>query len=286
MELVHIGSMDFYETAQNIGLQHVQCRLGGNNMKLGAQLFTVRAQCKTLEGLSESLKKVADIGYTTVQISGSCTYDAHWLKQELDKNGLKCVLTHTAPVRLQEETVAVCREHKIFGAGCVGLGGFVFQNSELPDQYNRFVELYKPVAKTIKEQGLYFMHHNHDYEFLKTGGKTILEKLAEDFSPDELGFTLDTFWVQAGGASPAEWIRQLKGRVPCVHLKDYQSARGGFAENICAIGDGNINFDPIIQAAEAAGTEYLLVEQDDCHGEDPFACLDRSYRNLRAMGLL
>ena len=254
-------------------------------MKLGAQLFTVRAHCKTLEGFSESLKKVADIGYTTVQISGTCPYDAHWLKTELDKNGLKCVLTHTPPVRLQEETAAVCQEHKIFGAECVGLGGFVFQSEDLEALYAQFVETYLPVAKTIKDQGRYFMHHNHDYEFQKIGGKTILEKLAEDFAADALGFTLDTFWVQAGGGSPADWIRQLKGRVPCIHLKDYQSARGGFNENICAIGDGNIKFDPIIHAAEDAGTEYLLVEQDDCHGEDPFACLERSYRYLRAMGL-
>ena len=254
-------------------------------MKLGAQLFTVRAYCKTLEGFSESLKKIADIGYTTVQISGTCPYDAHWLRQELDKNGLKCVITHTAPARLQEETVAVCQEHKIFGTGCVGLGGYVFNGDDLPAQYTRFVELYKPVAGAIKEQGLCFMHHNHDYEFQKIDGKTILEKLAEDFSPDEMGFTLDTFWVQAGGASPVEWIEKLKGRLPCIHLKDFRYARGGFNENMAAIGDGNIHFEPIIRAAEAAGTEYLLVEQDDCHGEDPFACLDRSYRNLRALGL-
>ena len=56
-------------------------------------------------------------------------------------------------------------------------------------------------------------------------------------------------------------------------------------DHICAVGDGNINFEPVIRAAEDAGTEYLLVEQDLCHGEDPFACLARSYRNLRALGL-
>ncbi len=253
-------------------------------MKIGAQFYTIREHCKTLEDFSESLKKVADIGYTTVQISGTCQYEAQWLKDELDKNGLKCVLTHTAAPRLQNETVAVCQEHKLFGAGCVGLGMHAIKG-DLEAEYAKFVETYKPVAKAIKEQGLYFMYHNHDQEFQKIGGKTILEKMSEDFAPDEMGFTLDTFWVQAGGASPVEWVEKLKGRLPCIHLKDYRYARGGFPENICAIGDGNIHFEPIIQAAEAAGTEYLLVEQDNCHGEDPFECLARSYRNLRAMGL-
>ena len=129
------------------------------------------------------------------------------------------------------------------------------------------------------------MYHNHDHEFRKIGGKTILEKMAEDFAPDEMGFTLDTFWVQAGGANPVEWIEKLKGRLPCIHLKDFQFARGPIHDHICAVGDGNINFEPVIRAAEDAGTEYLLVEQDLCHGEDPFACLARSYRNLRALGL-
>ena len=39
------------------------------------------------------------------------------------------------------------------------------------------------------------------------------------------------------------------------------------------------------KAAERAGTEYLLVEQDDCNGEDPFGCMARSYRYLAAQGL-
>ena len=69
-------------------------------MRIGAQFFTLREHCQTLDGLAQSLKKVADIGYEYVQISGTCAYDADWLKQELDRNGLKCVLTHIAPDRL------------------------------------------------------------------------------------------------------------------------------------------------------------------------------------------
>ena len=49
--------------------------------------------------------------------------------------------------------------------------------------------------------------------------------------------------------------------------------------------EGNIDFDSILEACEAAGTEYLLVEQDDCYGEDPFECLRVSYQNLKARGL-
>ena len=59
-------------------------------MKIGAQFYTIRDFCKTLDDFSESLKKVADIGYKTVQISGTCAYTPEWLKAELLKNGLEC----------------------------------------------------------------------------------------------------------------------------------------------------------------------------------------------------
>ena len=63
-------------------------------MKIGAQFFTLRQHCKTPEDLALSLRKVADIGYTTVQLSGTCPFDAQWMKEQLDANGLRCVITH------------------------------------------------------------------------------------------------------------------------------------------------------------------------------------------------
>ena len=255
-------------------------------MKIGAQLFTTRAFCKDLTSFAETLKKVADIGYTTVQVSGTCEFEADWLKQQLDQNGLRCVLTHTAPQKLQEQLAKVCADHKIFGCRCVGLGGYPLMDGDPAVEYAKFVDIYKPIARELKKQGLYFMYHNHDREFFRLNGKTIMHHMAEDFAPDEMGFTLDTFWVQAGGANPVDYIRELKGRLPCIHLKDFAYGRGdGFKVNMAAVGEGNINFEAVINAAADAGTEYLLVEQDDCHGEDPFDCLKRSYNNLRALGL-
>ena len=67
-------------------------------------------------------------------------------------------------------------------------------------------------------------------------------------SADELGFTLDTYWVQYGGGNPAEWIERLSGRVPCIHLKDY-----AYDQKMAVIGEGNINFDKVFEKAEKAG---------------------------------
>ena len=248
-------------------------------MEIGAQFYTLRDFCKDLDSFAETLKKVADIGYKTVQISGTCDYEPEWLKSELKKNGLKCVLTHTPADKLQNDPAKVAAEHDLFDCKYVGLGWFGFDEEKEGQHYDDFIRIYKPVANTLKQNGKYFMYHNHDGEFKKYNGKLIIESLAEDFSPDEMGFTLDTFWVQAGGGDPAQWIERLSGRVPCIHLKDY-----AFGRKMAVIGEGNINFDRVFEKAESAGTRYMLVEQDDCNGEDPFDCLKRSYEYLKSRG--
>ena len=244
-------------------------------MEVGAQLYTVRDYCKTLDDFALTLRKVADIGYRTVQVSGTCAYDAEWLKKELDRNGLRCVITHIPADKLQNETAQVIADHHTFECDHIGLGWYGFADQS----YEDFIKTYLPVAKQIREGGKYFMYHNHDQEFIRLGDKIVMEKLMEDIPADIMGFTLDTFWVQAGGGDPAQWLEKLAGRIPCIHLKDFSYGR-----KMAVVGEGNINFDRVFEKAEAGGTKYMLVEQDDCNGEDPFDCLRRSYLYLKANG--
>lgn len=248
-------------------------------MELGAQFYTIRQFCGTPEGIAESLKKVADIGYKTVQISGTCDYDPAWLKSELDKNGLRCVLTHTPGEKLKADPVKIARDHDILNCKYVGLGWFGFDDKNKKTTAD-FINDFKETAHILHEYGKYFMYHNHDLEFNKEDGRLIIEKLAEEMPADEMGFTLDTFWIQAVGADPSEWIERLKGRIPCIHLKDF-----AFGKRMSVIGEGNMNFDRILEKADSSDVEYLLVEQDECYGEDPFDCLKRSYDHLHSLGL-
>jgi len=174
----------------------------------------------------------------------------------------------------------VIRDHDTLDCEYVGLGYWAFDAARDDQTYERFAGLAVPMAKQLHDGGKYFMYHNHDNEFRRAeDGKLYLEKLAELLPPDLMGFTLDTFWVQAGGGDPAQWLEKLSGRIPCIHLKDF-----AFGRKMAVIGEGNINWDRVFEKAEAGGTQYMLVEQDDCNGEDPFACLARSYAFLKANG--
>ncbi|HOA84608.1 MAG: sugar phosphate isomerase/epimerase [Clostridiales bacterium] len=252
-------------------------------MKIGAQLYTVREYCQTTEGFAETLKKIADIGYTTVQVSGTCKYEPEWLAEQLKQTGLSCVITHTNPAEIQKDPEGVVRAHNVFGCRHIGIGSLPGGCDGL-DKIDEFIEEFLPVAKAIRDNGSYLMYHNHHFEFGKYNTKmTYLERMIEAFPADSLGFTLDTYWIQVGGGNPAEWIIKLKGRVPCIHLKDLVMFKK--EQRMAPVGYGNINFDAVISAAESAGTEYLLVEQDNSYGENPFDALKKSYEYLRSKGL-
>ncbi|MBO5312891.1 MAG: sugar phosphate isomerase/epimerase [Clostridia bacterium] len=251
-------------------------------MKIGVQFYTLREKCETLEGLSESLKRVADMGYTTVQISGVCPYEAEWLRDELKKNSLECVLTHWNGDEIKQDPVSVINKHNIFSCKNIGLGCMPGGPSE--ENLYKFLEEFPSVAKTVRENGSKLFYHHHHWEFGRCAdGERMIDKILRTFSPEELGITVDTYWAQYSGADSAEFIERLKGRCECIHVKDFEIV--GSEQRMASVGHGNINFERVIASAESAGANYLLVEQDNCYGADPFECLKNSYEYLKSLGL-
>ncbi len=250
-------------------------------MTLGAQLFTLRDYTQTEKDLDYSLGRVAEMGYKTVQISAIGPIPAETVRELCDKHGLEIVLTHTDPNRILNDTEAVIREHEIMGCEYIGIGMMPKKYCS-PEWLPHFAEDYKEPAKKIAAAGKLLMYHNHNIEFQKFGGKLVLETLMESFAPEELGFTLDTYWVQMGGADVCDWLTRLKGRTPCVHLKDM--AVRGWDPIMAPVMEGNLDFRKILRTLEElGGVKHLLVEQDICEGS-PFDCLKTSYDNLHRLG--
>ncbi len=253
-------------------------------MIIGAQLYTVRDFAKNLTDFEETLKKIADMGCKTVQVSGTCEYEAEWLNEKLKETGLKCVLTHIKPADILENTEKVCRDHGIFGCSNIGLGAV--PGGKLDDEvYEKFKADFMPAIKKVNKAGYRFFYHNHAFEFSKSAdGNRFFEKMLADFPAELMGITFDTYWAQFAGADPAKVLLSLKGRAQCVHLKDMCATERN-VNRMAPVGHGNMNFDAILAAAEQVGTEYLLVEQDQCYEEDPFVCLKKSFDYLKSMGM-
>lgn len=259
-------------------------------MKIGAQLYTVHDYTKTLEGIEETFKKVADMGYTSVQVSGTCKYEAEWMKEMLDKYGLECPITHSDIPAIAADTDNVIAFHKTMGVKYIGMGGMrgLWSAEYKEDPYkvqDNFVRDYVPAGKKIAAAGCYMMYHNHAGEFApRPDGTLLMDYLLENFTEEAMGFTLDVHWVKAGGHDPVEWLNKLKGRTPCVHFKDLITTDEGKFK-YAPVGAGELDFDAIIETCQNNGVEYAFVEQDDCYGEDPFKCLKSSLDYLHSKGL-
>ena len=250
---------------------------------LGAQLYTVRQFTQTLDGVAESLKKVADIGYRAIQISGFGPVAAEDVARIVDDNGLAVASTHTSWDRFVNDLDAVIEEHKLWKCSHRAIGGLPNEYRSL-DGLQRFLDAVGPVAEALGQEGMDFSYHNHSHEMARYGEKTWLAMLYEQAAPDVVKAEIDVYWIQAGGGDPALWVRKCAGREPLLHLKD-MSVTSEREQRFAEIGEGNLNWSAIMDAAREGGVEWYLVEQDNCYGRDPFESLAISYENLRGMGL-
>lgn len=251
-------------------------------MKFGLNLYSLSGQIATEEGFLETLIKLKEIGYEFVQLSGR-PIDGEVTKRVSEKAGMPVILTHSPIDRIKDDTENLVKEHKMFKTDRVGLGFlhcYDADESVLRDKMKLVGEL----AQKVKNAGGRFFYHNHHFEFRKlSDGKTIYDHYIEDY-PD-INFIMDTYWLQTGGVNILEYVEKCKGRIECVHLKDYRvtfDKDNQFVAKYAPIGDGNINWKAVIPAMVKAGTKYFLVEQDDATTyDDPFEQVGRSIKYLK-----
>lgn len=248
---------------------------------IAAQLYTLRDFLKTPSDIATSLKKVAALGYRSVQLSAVGPMDPKELRRILDGEGLSVCANHVNFPELRDDLDRIVEEQAIYGCKYVAIGSIPneYRNGE---GYARFAVEASEVARRMKERGLVFGYHNHSFELEKYGGVTALEILYRDSDPEAFTAEIDTYWIQHGGGDPAAWIRRVAGRSPVVHFKDMAVVDG--KPVMAEVGEGNLNWPAILDACKAAGVEWYIIEQDFCL-RDPFESLGISLRNVQAMGL-
>ena len=243
-------------------------------MTIGAQMYTLRTFTQNTRDFSETMARVAKMGYQTVQLSAIGPMPPKDVKQIADDNGLKIVLTHTAEARILNDIDQVIEDHKIFDCEYVGLGAMSERYRE-SNWADRFVDDFMAPMEKMRDAGMLFMYHNHAFEFQRMRDGRRLIDILMTIPADLMGITLDMYWLQFAGCDVHKWTQKLKDRIHCVHLKDMTIAM--FQNRFAPIGDGNMEYKDIIAMLDRIGTtKHMLVEQDDCYGADPFECMKRS----------
>lgn len=249
--------------------------------RIGAQLYTISKSIQTIEDFDESCRKVKEMGYRIIQISGTPLAAAD-MKPIIDRYGLEVVVTHRDYEEFRDNPEEIIDYNKTLGCELCGIGAMPKDYRVSSETVSEFIEGMNRAAAKLHSEGLYLGYHNHAFEFARQDGRFIMDRLIEETNPENTKFIVDTYWLQVGGMNPESYIRKLGDRAMAVHFKDLKMKTDNKYE-MAEIGEGNLDWDAIIKACEEAGTKWALVEQDVCQ-RDPFESLKMSYDYLITKG--
>ena len=87
--------------------------------------------------------------------------------------------------------------------------------------YEKMVADLNKVGKIMKENGIQFGYHNHNFEFDTLEGKVpYFDILMAGFDKDLVTMEIDLFWTIKAGHNPVDIFNKYPGRFQILHMKD------------------------------------------------------------------
>lgn len=250
---------------------------------VAAQPWTVRSLLGDARGLAAASRAIRRIGYRAVQLAGLGSIPPRDVRRVLDDAGLKAFSAHEDADEILEQPGQLAEKLRIYGCSSIAYPYPKNQDLSSVKGVRRLCRALTGAGKAFRAEGILFAYHHHNLEFQRLGGRTAMDIILAEVDPELLEIEPDTYWLQAGGVDPVEWIRRCARRETLLHLKDYGVDPAGkplFRE----IGAGNLDWARILPAARRAGCRWYIVEQDDhWRTGDPLASLRESWRFLRRM---
>jgi sugar phosphate isomerase/epimerase len=258
---------------------------------IGLQLYTIRdAMRKDAPG---SLKQVSDIGFKYLEMAdysngkfyGYAPVD--FKKMVLDL-GMEVISSHAGvnPKGItDDEAKKMAEDHAGVGAKYCMQPYISDSDRNSITAYQRMVADWNRVGKIMKEYGLTFGYHNHNFEFATVEGKipyfdVFLPGLDKDITTMEL----DLFWTTKAGLNPVDIFKKYPGRFQLFHMKDMFTKEAPSvitkSDDFAPVGAGVINFKEILAAKNIAGLKYMFVEQDNAGKGNAFEAIKTSITNL------
>lgn len=271
---------------------------------VGLQLYSVRSAME--KDMYGTLKAVKEMGYDYVEFAGYFGKTAEEVKAMLDELGLKAISVHQGYELFLEKGQEAVDYLKTIGAKYCAVPWMGPEKHKGEEGFDKAMEDITKVSKLLKANGITMLYHNHDFEFEKFDDKFKLDWLYETLSSDIIQTEIDTCWVHYAGYNPSEYLIKYTGRAPIVHLKDFVCEKLGNGPVYALIdgdgkesekpskeetgfkfapcGTGRQNFAEILEAAEKAGAEYVIVEQDDTYDVPCLDAVKQSREYLKTLG--
>ena len=269
------------------------CSTGAVDRKsfgVGLQLYTIRdAMAADVPG---SLKKVSDLGYKYVELASYSDgkfygYAPAEFKKMVSDLGMEVLSSHT-----QVENAGITLDNaKIMADAHAELGAqyciqpWVEEADRNIESYKKMIGDLNEMGRIVKEVGIQFGYHNHNFEFENIDGVVpYYDLFMPEMDADLITMEIDLFWVSKAGQDPVEMFNKYPGRFQLFHMKDMYTKEAPFfdvmKDDISAVGAGVIDFKGIMAAKEIAGMKHLFVEDDNQGNGKPFEALETSINNL------
>ena len=247
---------------------------------VGLELYTVATALT--EDPAGTLKKIKAIGYEEVEVSGFAKLTPKTLREQIDDAGLKCPAAHLQfgfeetgkmleqanDLRVPYAASSILLPAELAEGGMAGVLGKL--NALTADNFKKIAERANQIGEQAKKAGVQFAYHNHTHEFRDLGGGTTgYEILLAETEPGLVQFEADCGWMITAGANPVEFFRRAPDRYRVIHVKDFPASTkvttemgGPKMPHPTQLGQGHIDYKPILAGARRAGVKHFFVEQD------------------------
>lgn len=224
------------------------------------QLYTVRDAID--QNLQEAIDRVAGVGFTQVEPYGFVDRVDEF-KVALERNNLSAPTAHA---------MMVDQDWKPMLAAAQKLGvKTLIDPYTVPERWTNkddvlvIAKAINEIASAAPDFGLQIAYHNHNWEFSNSiNGAPALYTFIDALS-DDVVLEIDTFWVEVGGHSAPDVLRNLGERVVAIHVKD--GNKNGDVNLQVPAGQGQI---PVREVLAAAPNALPVVEFDFYTGGDVF----------------
>jgi sugar phosphate isomerase/epimerase len=246
--------------------------------QVGAQLYTVRDHVLDPSGFSRTIERLKSIGYSAVELIPADKVKDQEIAKICSHAGMAVAAAHVHHSVLIAHPEAIVDKLQAIGAKLAVYAYPVEVDLSSRLEIEQLGNQLEQSAEVLHRAGLKLAYHNRAIEFSRVDGEPVFNILRA--AAPTLDFELDVYWTQYGGASPERCIRELRGKLAALHLKDYGFSLKDNQPVMAEVGTGNLDFSVLVPEAERAGCEWFIVEQDVTSG-DPFDSLEHSFRYVR-----
>lgn len=281
-----IGSILFSQYACRQGISIDPRRFG-----IGVHLYTIRDAMA--EDTPAALKKVSELGYKYMELGGYSDgkfygYSPREFRKLVDDLGMEIPASHTvveAEGITLENAKIIAEDHAELGVKYCIQPWIVEEARTTIASYKKMAADWNKVGEIMKDYGIQFGYHNHNFEFDTIEGKVpYYDVLMVELDPSLVTMEIDFFWAIKAGQDPVEIIKKYPGRFQLFHLKDMYTEEKPFfhvnTRDFAPVGEGKIDFKAILEVKDIAGMKYMFVEQDYTRDGKPFDAIRKSITNL------